>query len=136
MVAPSDAQLDASDAGMASSPFDCIIQIQTSSLAYRMVLYHQDPELRERMYSGGSAEEACEIEKFPEIHPADELLLLRNLKVTPLQFKTWLDTSCVRHSLTRAFFLAQEMATSKEVRKMAVFLRASKDYCLTQISKS
>lgn len=118
MVAPSDTQLDASDTRMpAQSSFDCIMQIQSSPLAHRMVLYHKDPEVRYRLYPAGGGEEFSELEKVPEIHPTDELVLLRNLSVTPLEFKRWLDSSFFKHSITRAFFLNNQMATSKEVSK-------------------
>ena len=99
-------------------PFDAVLQSPTFSLIHRLKLYHQDPAIRSILYLNGGAEEFEDIPK--EIQGTDELLLLKNLTVTPLEFKQWVDSTYVKYAVTRVFFLPKDQfATNKEVRKQA-----------------
>lgn len=120
MVATIEAQLPngTSDAQMASNGFgDCIFQVQTPLLAHRIVLYHKDDEVRYRLFPKGGAAQVIHLQKFKEIHTSgNELVLFKKLAVPQIEFKRWLDSSFIRFSITRAFFLDGLEATSKEVR--------------------
>jgi hypothetical protein len=112
MVAPSEAGNAPAATEIPDSPMDCILQLPSNTLSYRMVLYHTDPDIRHRLYPEGGAEDVTEL---GAPGGGDQLVLFRNLAVAPLDFKLWLDASFVRHSCTRAFFLGDQQATSGEV---------------------
>ncbi|KAL4532313.1 hypothetical protein Ndes2526B_g08218 [Nannochloris sp. 'desiccata'] len=117
MVATTEALLDngASESRISATGFgDCILQIQSPLLAHRVILYHQDDELRYRLFPGGGAEQVIHLEKYDDVPPArNELLLFKNLAVSQIDFKRWLESSFLRFSITRAYFLDGLEATSK-----------------------
>ena len=120
MVATVEAQLPVgtSDSQMAASGFgDCILQIQSHLLAHRVVLYHQDHEIRYRLFPKGGAEQVIHLPKFKDIHAStNELVLFKNLAVSQIEFKRWIDSSLLRFYITRAYFLDGLEANSCEVR--------------------
>lgn len=125
MVATTEALLDngASESRTSATGFgDCILQIQSPLLAHRVILYHQDDELRYRLFPGGGAEQVIHLEKYDDVPPArNELLLFKNLAVSQIDFKRWLESSFLRFSITRAYFLDGLEATSKNVRILLIF---------------
>jgi hypothetical protein len=125
MVATTEDLLDngASELKISATGFgDCILQIQSPLLAYRVILYHQDDEIRYRLFPGGGAEQVIHLEKAEDVPPSrNELLLFKNLAVSQIEFKQWLESSFLRFSITRAYFLDGLVATSKKVRILFIF---------------
>lgn len=114
-VASNDAQGSAPQRNGFSSHFDAYLQMQTPSHAYRLMLMHADPEVGQRMLPGGGGEAVLEA-WHPKLHPYRELIHIRNLAVTPLEFKRWLDTSILRFNITRAFFVSSQAALDMAVQ--------------------
>jgi len=125
MVATAEAPLGngASDLKISAIGFgDCILQIQSPLLAHRVILYHQDDEIRYRLFPGGGAEQVIHLENYKDVPLSrNQLLLLKNLAVPQIEFKQWLESSFLRFSITRAYFLDGLEATSKKVRILLVF---------------
>lgn len=118
MVAPSEAETAPATDGRHPDAMDCILQLPSSSLAYRLTLYHADPDTRHRLYPGGGSDDVVELGM--SVPGGDQLVLFRRLAVPPLDFKRWLDASFVRHSCTRAYFLGSLEAANGEVSRAAV----------------
>lgn len=102
---------------------DAVLQFVDSSQAERLVLYHNDAEIAHRIFPNGGAEEFIQLPKYimGGRHSFD-FVLLRCLCLAPLGFKSWLDSSFLKHVITRVFFLREQVATSKEVRILICFL--------------
>jgi hypothetical protein len=121
MVASTEVQLPmgASDSLDSKGFGDCIFQVQSPLLAHRIILYHQDDEIRYRLFPKGGAEQVILLERFNNVHTSrNELVLFRNLAVPKIQFKRWLESSFLRFSSTRAYFLDGLEAIDKEVRQL------------------
>jgi hypothetical protein len=127
MVAATEVQLPATATDsphhpMAENKFgDCIFQIQSVLLAHRLCLYHQNEEIRYRIFPNGGAEQVIHLEKFAGDNSPNELLLFKNLAVPQIEFKNWLESSFIRFSITRLYFLDGLEATSREVRVNTFF---------------
>lgn len=86
--------------------FDCIVQC-VPPLCQRLVRFFEDDAIRSKLFPNGGCKEMFQlsIDFPPGQGPRDELLCMKHLTISPLELKTFIDTSYIRHSITRLYFI-------------------------------
>ena len=90
----------------------CFVQIDSASLAHRLVLLHQNPTTRHNVFGEALATEALHLAAGSD---GRHLVKFASIGIPPLQWVQWLSSSCLRASINRVFFVGEPTATNLEV---------------------
>jgi hypothetical protein len=108
---------------MADATFDCVLLCHHQSQCARLVMYHDNVDIRPRLFPAGWGPALTEVDHPDRTNRAGPCLVhATGLTTTPEAVTTWIKTTFMCHSIGRAFYLGNERTTagSKEelVRRM------------------
>lgn len=100
---------------VASGRIDCICQVNHASHAQRLMEYHNDETIRNKVFCNGGAKEIVDLGRCEGAGLVGQhILVLKEIRGTPEEWVEWLYGALIRHSIMRMYFVEDKKASSRE----------------------
>eukprot|EP00890_Picochlorum_soloecismus_P004849 jgi/Picsp_1/5365/NSC_02726-R1_ribosomal rna methyltransferase len=110
-----DKEIKADSHAVASATVDCICQVNHASYAQRLIEYHNDETIRNKLFCNGGAKEIVDLGRCEGAGVVGQhILVLKDIRGTPREWVAWLYGSLIRHSIMRMYFVEDKKASSRE----------------------